>query len=599
LTVKNKYPIIKYTSRDFNSIKNDLVEYAKRYYPDTYQDFNEAGFGSLMLDTVSYVGDILSFYLDYSVNENFLDTAIEFDNVLKLGRQLGYRFRGSPSSFGVVDFYVIVPANTNGIGPNTSYMGYLRRGTSINSDGGIGFILNQDVNFADSTNEVVVAKVNQQTGLPTHYAVKSSGQIISGEIKQEQVELGSFEEFKKIKLTGENITEIISVSDSEGNFYFEVDYLSQDVVFNSVNNYNPDSSTTPQVIKPVIVPRRFTVERLEDGTYLQFGGANQTSTTTDPLTDPAKTIVNYHARDFFTALSIDPSNLLKTPSLGVAPSDTTLTVTYRSNTQETVNVAAGGITKIIEPIFDFDNLLSLEDTKVQGVINSLEVSNEEPINGDVTLPGVEELKLRVYDSFSAQRRAVTQQDYKSLIYAMPPEFGAIKRANVIRDPDSFKRNINIYVISENSEGLLETTNATIKNNLRTWLNQGRMLNDTIDIIDAKIVNYGIDFEVVGDLETNKFEILNNCNLALINFFSDTFEIGESVSITDVYNILNQVNGVVDTTSVDIVIKTGINYSETRFNVARAISADGRFISVPSNVIMEIKFPATDIIGSVK
>ena len=182
---------------------------------------------------------------------------------------------------------------------------------------------------------------------------------------------------------------------------------------------------------------------------------------------------------------------------------------------------------------------------------------------------------------------------------MPPEFGAIKRANVIRDPDSFKRNINIYVISENSEGLLETTNATIKNNLRTWLNQGRMLNDTIDIIDAKIVNYGIDFEVVGDLETNKFEILNNCNLALINFFSDTFEIGESVSITDVYNILNQVNGVVDTTSVDIVIKTGINYSETRFNVARAISADGRFISVPSNVIMEIKFPATDIIGSVK
>jgi hypothetical protein len=598
LTVKNKYPIIKYTSRDFNSIKNDLVEYAKRYYPDTYQDFNEAGFGSLMLDTVSYVGDILSFYLDYSVNENFLDTAIEFDNVLKLGRQLGYRFRGSPSSFGVVDFYVIVPANTNGIGPNTSYMGYLRRGTSINSDGGIGFILNQDVNFADSTNEVV-AKVNQQTGLPTHYAVKSSGQIISGEIKQEQVELGSFEEFKKIKLTGENITEIISVSDSEGNFYFEVDYLSQDVVFNSVNNYNPDSSTTPQVIKPVIVPRRFTVERLEDGTYLQFGGANQTSTTTDPLTDPAKTIVNYHARDFFTALSIDPSNLLKTPSLGVAPSDTTLTVTYRSNTQETVNVAAGGITKIIEPIFDFDNLLSLEDTKVQGVINSLEVSNEEPINGDVTLPGVEELKLRVYDSFSAQRRAVTQQDYKSLIYAMPPEFGAIKRANVIRDPDSFKRNINIYVISENSEGLLETTNATIKNNLRTWLNQGRMLNDTIDIIDAKIVNYGIDFEVVGDLETNKFEILNNCNLALINFFSDTFEIGESVSITDVYNILNQVNGVVDTTSVDIVIKTGINYSETRFNVARAISADGRFISVPSNVIMEIKFPATDIIGSVK
>ena len=599
MTVKNKYPTIKYTSRDFNSIKNDLVEYAKRYYPDTYQDFNEAGFGSLMLDTVSYIGDILSFYLDYSVNETFLDTAIEFDNVLKLGRQLGYRFKGSPSSFGVVDFYVIVPANANGIGPDTAYMGYLRRGTTLASAGGISFILNQDVSFADNTNEVVVAKVNEQTGLPTHYAIKSSGQVISGEIKQEQIEIGTFEEFRKLRLTGENITEIISVTDSEGNSYFEVDYLSQDVVFSSVNNYNSDSGTTPQTIKPVIVPRRFTVERLEDGTHLQFGGANQTSTTTDPLTDPAKTIVNYHARDFFTALAIDPTNLLKTPSLGVAPFDTTLTVVYRANTQDIVNVSAGGITQILEPIFDFDNSLQLEDSKIQEVISSLEASNEESINGDVTLPGVEELKLRVYDSFSAQRRAVTQQDYKSLIYAMPPEFGAVKRANIIRDPDSFKRNINIYVISENSEGLLEASNSTIKNNLKTWLNQGRMLNDTIDIIDAKIVNYGIDFEVVGDLETNKFEVLNNCNLALIEAFSDKFEIGESLSITDIYNILNQVNGVVDTTRVDIIIKTGINYSETRFNVARATSPDGRFISVPENVVMEIKFPNNDIVGSVK
>jgi hypothetical protein len=126
-----------------------------------------------------------------------------------------------------------------------------------------------------------------------------------------------------------------------------------------------------------------------------------------------------------------------------------------------------------------------------------------------------------------------------------------------------------------------------------------MLNDTIDIIDAKIVNYGINFEVVGDLETNKFEILNNCNLALINAFTEPFEIGQEISITDIYSILNQVNGVVDTTSVEIVIKTGINYSETRFNVARATSADGRFISVPNNVVVEIKFPTSDIIGSVR
>ena len=229
----------------------------------------------------------------------------------------------------------------------------------------------------------------------------------------------------------------------------------------------------------------------------------------------------------------------------------------------------------------------------------MEISNSNPINGDVTTPSIEELKLRVYDTFAAQRRAVTQQDYKSLIYAMPPQFGAIKRASIIRDPDSFKRNLNIYVISEDSDAALEPTNTTIKNNLKTWLNQGRMLNDTIDIIDAKIVNVGIEFEVVGDLETNKFQILNRCVQSLALSYQEKFEIGERFVVTDIYNILNQVNGVVDTTSVKIAPKTGINYSETRFNFERQTSPDGRFINVPDNVIMEIKFPSVDIVGSIK
>ena len=599
MTVKNRFPTINYTSRDFNTIKNDLVDYAKRYYPDTYQDFGEAGFGSLMLDTVSYIGDILSFYVDYGVNESFLDTAIEFDNVLKLGKQLGYQFRGNPSSFGMADFYTIVPANENGIGPNSGYLSYLRRGSEFASDSGIGFILNEDVSFADTSNEVVVAKVNESTGLPTHYAVKASGQVVSGEISQENVTIGSYEEFKKIPLNANNITEIISVTDAEGYSYYEVDYLSQDVVFVPIKNYDSNSGKTPSVIKPFVVPRRFTVEKLENTTFLQFGGGTEVSTTVDPLTDPSTTIVDFHAKEFFTSLSFDPTNLLKTPSLGIPPSNTVLTVTYRANTQQTVNVSPGSLTKVNNVIIDFDNIQELNNTLVQEVRSSLEVSNEGPINGDVTAPSIEELKLRVYDTFAAQRRAVTQQDYKSLIYAMPPQFGAIKRANIIRDPDSFKRNLNIYVISENANAALEPTNTTVKNNLKTWLNQGRMLNDTIDIIDAKIVNVGIEFEVVGDLETNKFQILNRCVQTLSQAYQEKFEVGERFVITDIYNILNQVNGVVDTTSVKITPKTGINYSETRFNFERQTSPDGRFINVPDNVIMEVKFPSSDIVGSVK
>ena len=599
MTVKNRFPTINYTSRDFNTIKNDLVDYAKRYYPDTFQDFNEAGFGSLMLDTVSYIGDILSFYVDYSVNESFLDTAIEFDNVLKLGKQLGYQFRGNPSSFGMADFYIIVPANENGIGPNTAYLCYLRRGSEFSSASGIGFILNEDVSFADTSNEVVVAKVNESTGLPTHYAVKASGQVVSGEITQEKVTIGAYEEFRKIALNGNNITEILSVTDDQGYSYFEVDYLSQDVVFVPIKNYDSNSGKTPSVIKPVIVPRRFTVEKLQDTTFLQFGGGTEVSTTVDPLTDPSTTIVDFHAKEFFTSLSFDPTNLLKTPSLGIPPSNTVLTIAYRANTQSSVNLAPTSLTQINNAIINFDDIVQLDSSVVKDVKSSLEISNANPINGDVTTPSIEELKLRVYDTFAAQRRAVTQQDYKSLIYAMPPQFGAIKRASIIRDPDSFKRNLNIYVISEDSDAALEPTNTTIKNNLKTWLNQGRMLNDTIDIIDAKIVNVGIEFEVVGDLETNKFQILNRCVQSLALSYQEKFEIGERFVITDIYNILNQVNGVVDTTSVKIAPKTGINYSETRFNFERQTSPDGRFINVPDNVIMEIKFPSVDIVGSVK
>ena len=186
---KKLYPAINYTSRDFNSIKGDLVNYAKRYYPNTFRDFNEAGFGALMLDTVSYVGDILSYYVDYSANESFLDTAIEYDNVLKLGRQMGFRFTGNPSSSGIATFYIIVPSNISGLGPDSRYIPILKRGTTLSSNVGSLFILNEDVNFGDPKNEVVVATANENTGAPTNFAIKATGQIISGEIREENIEI--------------------------------------------------------------------------------------------------------------------------------------------------------------------------------------------------------------------------------------------------------------------------------------------------------------------------------------------------------------------------------------------------------------------------
>ena len=384
---KKLYPAINYTSRDFNSIKDDLVNYAKRYYPDTFRDFNEAGFGSLMLDTVSYIGDILSFYVDYSANESFLDTSIEYDNVLRHGKQLGYRFTGNPSSSGIASFYVVVPANTTGLGPDTRYIPILKRGSSFSSDSGAIFILNEDVIFSDPKNDIVVSAANENTGVPTFFAIKAAGQVISGELKEEIIEVGEFEKFRRIELSDENITEVLGCFDSEGHEYFRVDYLSQDVIFKSVANRDSSSNDkAASLIKPVVVPRRFTVERLREKTFLQFGFGSERDITSDPLIDPATSVLDFYARDYVTDASFDPTNLLGTDKMGVSPANTSLRVVYRVNTTEDVNVGSNGLNNVLDAQFVFENAANLINDTMASVRNSIEVSNDEPILGDVSLP---------------------------------------------------------------------------------------------------------------------------------------------------------------------------------------------------------------------
>jgi hypothetical protein len=218
--------------------------------------------------------------------------------------------------------------------------------------------------------------------------------------------------------------------------------------------------------------------------------------------------------------------------------------------------------------------------------------------GDTTLPSSEELKRRTIDHFATQNRAVTQRDYEALIYAMPEKFGSVKRCRVVRDPDSLRRNLNLYVISEDSAGKLVTTNSTIKENVKVWLNRSKMISDTIDILDAKIVNIGIEFEVISDEEANRFQILSDCTNAIKDLFSVTPFIGEPLYLTDIYSALNKVKGVVDTKRVVISRKTGSSYSSTRFDIDEALSGDGRYISVPLNVAIELKFPDTDIKGAI-
>ena len=600
ITKRRRLPRISYVARDFDSIKRELVDYKSRYYPNIAKDSNEASFDDLMMDLVSYVGDQLSVYLDYSVNETFLDTAIEFNNVLRLGKQMGFKFKGNPTSMGIATFFAIIPASISGLGPDPSYMFILKRGTELSSIGGNGFLLNEDVNFANPQNAVVVARVNESTGLPTAYAVKAHGRIISGRIVEEIVSVGSFQKFLKIELSGRDISEIMSIVDSEGNEFFEVDYLSQDLIYKAIpNRSNTTNALAPSLLRPFVVPRRFVVERERTRTFLQFGFGSDRDVTSNPLVDPAQVILDIRGKNYVSDISLDPTNILGTDKLGIAPSNTNLKIVYRVNTTDNVNAAVNSVTDIVNPLTEFANLNTLNLESVREIINSIEVTNEEAIIGDVTTPTVQELKLRVFDGFAAQNRAVTALDYRSVVYSMPPEFGAIKRVNIIQDPDSFKRNLNVYVISENSDGTLVASNSTIKDNLKFWIGRGKMVSDTLDLLDAKIINIGIDFVVTGELEKNKFEILNNCIADLKDEFSNKENIGEDFSITRIYKRLQKVNGVIDVVKIKIFQKKGGAYSDITFNINDQISPDGRFIAVPQNCIIEIKDLDNDLRGSVK
>ena len=591
---------IKYTSRDFATIKKELVNYAKRYYPETYQDFKDVSFGSLMLDTVAYVGDVLSFYLDYQANESFLDSAVEYRNVLRLSKQFGYTFKGNPSSTGIIDIFIIVPTNISGLGPNTAYLPILKKGSTFSASNGVTFILTENVDFKNPNNEVVVGQVNPGTGIPTSYAVKSPGKVISGKLITELFPVGDYERFRRVRLGAPRVAEIISIFDEDGNEYYQVDYLSQDVIYKEVTNRTEDNDLVSMVMRPYSVPRRFTLETEGALSYLQFGfGSDAENAGISPV-DPSNVVLQMHARDYISDTSFDPSQLLASSKLGVVPANTTLKVTYRVNLGGNVNVAAGGLKRTMNPIFSFTNITNLDQTQINQVMNSIETFNVNPILGDIENPSSEEIRTRTRDFFATQNRAVTQKDYEALIYALPPRFGAVKRCAVVQDPDSFKRNLNLYVLAENTDGNLAHAGQSLKENLKMWLGNYKMINDTIDILNGYIINVGINFEVFTDPDVNKYDVLNACSLALANKYTEPLMLGEPFYITDVYTILNSVRGVVDTKKVEISLKKGNNYADTSLrNLNELKSGDGRYIQSPLNSVFEIKFPSIDIKGAIR
>jgi hypothetical protein len=332
---------------------------------------------------------------------------------------------------------------------------------------------------------------------------------------------------------------------------------------------------------------------------MQFGYGSEEDIKIDKVIDPSNIVLNQFGRDHIVNTDFDPSNLLGSDKFGVSPVNTVLRIVYRVNDSTNPNAAVDTVKRLVNSIFSFEDQTSLNSGKLREVRASLECTNEAPIIGHANIPSSEELKIRTKSFFATQNRAVTREDYKSLIYSMPPKYGAIKRCAILQDRDSFKRNLNMYIISENKSGNLTKSNDILKSNIKTWLNQHRMINDTLDIMDAKIINLSLGFTVITKGGYDKFRVLDECLRVLRNRFSRHYDIAEPFSFTEVYATLNRIEGVADTADVSILNQNGGAYSDVGLNIQKNITPDGRFVVCPLNCIFEFKFPTMDIKGSVK
>lgn len=588
-------PPINYTSKDFESIKNDLLNYVKVYYPETYQDFNDSSFGALMVDLVAYVGDILSYYIDYQVNESFIETSLQQNNILKVAKQLGYKLPGYPSSTGVCAFYVAVPAQNNGGQPNLDLVPILKEGTTLASDSGASFILAENVDFSKQGTEITVGDLNS-SGVPTNYIYKSYGKVVSGETKTKDFTIGDYVKFTTIDIGEENVTEVISITDLDGNEYYEVDYLTQDTIYKAVKNTGSDSASVPYILKQFQTFRRFTTEFDIDGNCkIQFGGGSEADFVQDNFIDPTSVVLNFYGKNYDTDLLFDPNQIIKSEKLGISPANTTLTVKYRINPSTNANVPISSIKTVTNPIVDF-RTSNYTNVEALSYLSAFECDNEEPIVGFVDVPTIEELRIRATAAYSTQNRAVTKQDYVNLIYRMPAKYGSVKRVNVMQDPDSIKRDINIYVISEDQNNYLTTPTISLKQNVKNWISNYKMINDVVDILDGSIVNIGIEFEIVVELNKDVNSTLAECLSVLKTKYKQKFEMGEPIYLTDIYKLLNNVKNVVDTRNVKIVEKASAGYSSTQYSVRDNLSKDGRYLSIPQTHIFEIKDLDADIKG---
>ena len=604
---------IKYINRDFSELRQRLIEYSRTYFPNTYNDFSPSSPGMMFMEQAAYVGDVLSFYLDNQLQENFIQYAQQYNNIYDLSYMFGYKPKVTTAAQVTIDFYQQLPAKTvsGSVVPDYDYAMTVKENTQVSTQDNTAFIVQDKIDFSlSSSQDPTEVSVYQVAGnIPQYYLLKKSRHALSATTNTQTFTFNDFQPFTTINLSDNNIIKILDVTDSDGNVWYEVDHLGQEMVLDSIKNTNINDpnkvDNVPYLLKLKKVARRFAT-RFTTQTNLQIQfGAGSPDDIDEEITPNANNVglgLPFIQDKLTTAYS--PVNFLYTGTYGISPSNTTLTVRYLVGGGVTSNVQSNTLTNISTENVVF-NLFNLNSTTGNYIFNSLAATNPLAASGGKSGDTLEEIRQNTLSLVASQKRSVTADDYLIRALSMPSDYGAITKA-YIEQPKltdnqvSTIETLNLYVLSQNFNGQLDYANLTLKNNLRTYLSQYRMIGDNIEIRDAYIINIAIDFSIIVLPEFNNNEVLLSCITALKNYFDTSkWQINQPILIRDLYVLLDKIKGVQTVKNVSLTNKAGTNtgYSQYAYDLSSATQNQVIYPSLDPS-IFELRYPNTDIKGKV-
>jgi hypothetical protein len=617
---------VSYLGKDFGQLRRNLIEFSKQYFPNTYNDFNESSPGMLFMEIAAYVGDVLSYYADNNLKESFLEQATERTNIYDLAKALGYRPKNIVPAYVTLDVYQLVPSIGTGVNvrPDFNYALSIRPGMQIKQSSGAAIFRTLDsVDFSysssNSPTEVTIYETNDSTKLPTYYLLKKQIQAVSGEVKRQTFTFSNPIAYDKVVLPDTNIIEIISVTESDGDNWYEVPFLAQDTIFESVPNLlenDPDlyqyRSSAPSLLKLRKTAKRFITRLRSDSKLeLQFGSGISDNNDEEIIPNPSNVGNGLSGIRRLVDVDIDPSNFLYTRTYGQAPANTTLTVTYTVGNGISDNVSANVLTNINFVEYD-DDINSTNNNSILNFIKTtVAVNNVIPAAGAKTADTLQDIKNNALGNFATQNRLVTRDDYIIRAYSMPQKFGSVAKAYIVPDDQisqaDFQQTrianplaMNLYVLGFNQSKQLVALNDAIKENLKTYLGYYRILTDAINIKDAFVINIGIDFEISVLSNYNSNETLLKCVDAVRSMFDvDKWQINQPIIKSDVTTTLANVKGVQSVVGVKFknLYDTDFGYSGNVYDINTA-TRNGIIYPSLDPSIFEIKFPNQDIRGRV-